>query len=126
MKNSKVLLLAVLIFSGCATEKPSEASIIGSWRLQSPKEDRSGSATEPDTTIVIHLKQDAYERLENGRVVKEGTYKVIKTESLILNKPREMIEFDNDGFKLEITLESNKLEISGACYGCDSKTYVRD
>ncbi len=127
MKNLNLItiIFAVLLF-GCKEDQVQPESLIGTWELRhvlgvqiagAPSDFPKGNGS------IIQFSADEYQRIEDGKVVSTGTYRIVKESAEIDGtKYDQRIIFDDDQWKTFIKLTGNKLLICSGTIAADGAT----
>ncbi|MGX5690391.1 hypothetical protein [Arcticibacter tournemirensis] len=127
MKNLNLIALvfAVLLF-GCKEDEVQPESLIGTWELRhvlggqiagAPSDFPKGNGK------IIQFSADEYQRIEDGKVVSTGTYRIVKESAEIDGtKYEQRIIFDDDQWKTFIRLTGNKILICSGTIAADGTT----
>lgn len=139
MKRLYSLLLFCLVFScfwGCKKTKEEKAirnTIVGTWELRRA----SGQITinyAPGNGNRLKFTKSAYERAANGQLAENGTYKIVRDNSVEKNVCLVMadgqfenrIDFskDNNNRKVFLQLSGDTLHLVSGCFANDSGSFT--
>jgi len=138
MKWAWLLLIAYFPFSfvGCiksTADTAVENSIIGRWELQQRQVGMMPAVDYPaGNANSLTFKEATYEVIENGRVVKSGTYTImhdasVESEVCLVVPSGEFqnrIVYDNaPSRKVYLQITANKLQLLSGCFALDAGNY---
>jgi hypothetical protein len=117
MKNLVLVVLVTLLF-GCAKEDIKPEKLEGQWELRhmlGVQVAGAPSTFEKGNGSIIEFSGDRYKRINDGKVIDEGTYKIVEESAEIDgNKYENRIIFDDDEWKVFIKISGRSLQL---CYG---------
>lgn len=125
-----VLFIALFTVSACKKEKEESDNLglVGEWEIRSSVGGLSPSAEFPEGNgKILKFSETGYQRLENGKVIKSGTYQIIE-EKFWAGNYRIIFDGDLTGLTQYIEISKDKLTIySGAPIALDGleTVYVR-
>src|SRR5438270_2118926 len=103
-------------------------SLVGGWELRA-----EGGGWGPYQAFpagngyIVKFTEDAYETDSVGKVIKSGTYRIIKDDPLVVSGTNSRIIYDNDSNDLRsyIALSGDTLSFMLDAYDVGSATYIR-
>ena len=123
--NFIILTLAVLLF-GCDKEKIQPESLEGTWELRhvlGVQIENASPDYEKGNGNIIEFSTNGYQRIVDGKVIAEGTYKLVEESAEIDGtKFTNRIIFDDDDWKVFIKQLGNKLLICNGSTASDGST----
>lgn len=123
------LLFLLIAFTSCKKQGASPSiNIIGKWELRVESGGWSGTQTYPKGNGNIYVFNTRQYQLYSGvNLIKQGTYTLTKKNSLLQNKVRDAILFDNntDTATTLIDINGNQLTMGEDAYDGVSASYER-
>ena len=117
-----VLLIALFTVSACKKEKEEsdDLRLVGEWEIRSSVGGLSPSTQFPEGNgRILKFSETGYQRLENGQVIKSGTYEIIE-EKFWAGNYRIVFDGDLTGLTQYIRISKDQLTIySGAPIALD-------
>lgn len=117
MKNLVLVVLLTLLF-GCTKEDIKPEKLEGQWEMRHMLGVQIAGAPshfEKGNGNIIEFSGNRYKKIYDGKVEKEGTYKIVEESAEIDGtKYENRIIFDDDEWKVFIKISGKSLQL---CYG---------
>ncbi|WP_293788826.1 hypothetical protein [uncultured Pedobacter sp.] len=129
MKNLLVITLALLMVISCKKQPSNISPLAGKWELKAAIDGLTGTkkvvASGKGNTFIFTDKE--YEKREDGKVVKTGSYSIKAFTSMITGRQEKQILFDGreSETKNYFTINHDTLTLSLDAYDASSTIYVK-
>jgi len=125
MKNLFILLCIMFSF-GCKKKNELESKYYGKWELSYTYGGFSGIKTDypKGNGNIISFAGKNYEMYTNNKLVKSGTFSVVKAHSNIEQREVDKIVYDGEVGNI-ISLNDNLLSFGMDAYDGGSSTYIK-
>lgn len=108
-----IISCTILFFNSCEKDVATSSLIKGEWELRTAINGSTGTPTNYSSGngTVLKFTETNYENYSGGKLIKSGSYKIVKDISAIKKEVFDRILYDNEynSVKIFFKIENNKL-----------------